>query len=80
VVVLFVWVGVRARVRDRDGVCWIAMQAGCSYIKGHDVTYKERYTVCMQRREREVIWCGLIRVLLAQRGITKGRPCLCSMP
>jgi hypothetical protein len=56
------------------------MQAGCSYIKGHDVTYKERSTVCMQRREREVIWCGLIRVLLAQRGITKGRPCLCSMP
>ena len=27
-------------------------------IKGHDVTCKERSTVCMQRREREVIWCG----------------------
>ena len=27
-------------------------------IEGHDVTYKERSTVCMQRREREVIWCG----------------------
>ena len=33
-VVLFVWVRVRVRVRDRDGLRWIAMQAGCSYIKG----------------------------------------------
>ena len=43
-------------------------------IKGHDVTCKERSTVCMQRREREVICVDVIWMLPAQRAITKARP------